>query len=461
MKALPLFFGAVVLVVMAVRALAPPDFGMKSLPLSDIAYPDGEPGGVVVLLSDADGWSRQEEAASDALAQNGAVVVGVDLPDYYAALSAEDVSDTGCLYLVSDIEELSRQIHREQEIASYHQPVVTGIGAGGALALAIAAQTPPSTIAQTLAVDPLASIPLSKILCTPAGKLPVDGGMRYGLTQGDLPNPVRVVFSAGADAAGRAHVDGLKTSHEGIDIENTAQAGIEALRAATGSALDSLRQKTSPLDLPLVPVDTVATRNTLAIVYSGDGGWRDIDQKLAAYLSSDGIPVVGVDALRYFWTEKTPQQTANDLSRIIATYRKRWNVEHVVLIGYSFGANILPATYRLLPQADRDTVRLVSMLALSHQADFEIAVTGWLGYSGMGKYGDPADDLALMEPHKIQCIYGLAEDDTACPAVAAYSGADIRARPGGHHFDGDYRALNRLIVDRLDALNAAEIQPSF
>ncbi len=422
--------------------------GIVSLPTSRIVYPEGEEAGIVLLLSDAGGWSEREEQLSETLAGDGAVVVGIDLPDYHAALAEEE---RDCLYLVSDIEELSRRIHRDRGMATYRAPVVAGIGAGGALALAIAAQTPSSTIGATIAVDPDASIALSKILCTPAEKQVVDGGMAYGLTAGALPNPVRVSFSPRAGAAGRGHVEALRRTHPDIAVAESREDAVPTLLAAVRAGIGQMAAG-GALDLPIVPIEARPTRDTMAIIYSGDGGWRDIDQKLGAYLQEEGVPVVGVDALRYFWREKTPEQTAADLSRIIETFRKRWNVEHVMLIGYSFGANILPATYRVLPQADRETVKLVSLLALSHQADFEIAVTGWLGYAGAGKYGDPVDDLAAMEPGRIQCIYGLEEKDTACPSVAEIPGADVRSRPGGHHFDGDYRALNGQILERLDEL---------
>lgn len=421
-----------------------------SLPTSRISDPQVKEKGIVVLLSDGDGWGAQEDSMSDALTADGAVVVGVDLPDYYAELGEEK---RDCLYLVSDIEELSRQIHRDREMTTYRPPLVAGIGAGGSLALAIAAQTPFSTIGATLAVDPEPSIPLSKILCTPAPKIRVDGGMSYGLTEGALPNAVDVVFTPEAGEGGRDHVDDLKRSHPGIEVIAQDEVSEDALLTVSRSMLTAAATNGSPLDLPIVPIESAPTRNTMAIIYSGDGGWRDIDQKLGAHLQDEGIPVVGVDALRYFWNEKTPEQTAADLSRIIATYRERWQVENVVLIGYSFGANILPATYRRLPESDRQAVRLVSLLALSHQADFEIAVTGWLGYTGAGKHGDPVDDLSGVEPNKIQCIHGVEEEDSACPAVEEIAGTDVESRKGGHHFDGDYEALTRLIVDRLDRLS--------
>ncbi|TWF57108.1 virulence factor family protein [Neorhizobium alkalisoli] len=457
MKLLPIIVGCLTIASFVANADCETYSELASLPTSLIAYPDENASGIVILLSDEDGWTDDEEDMSDALVAEGAVVVGVDLPDYYASLSAEE---RDCLYLVSDIEEISRRIHRDRNMPIYHQPLVAGIGAGGALALAIAAQTPPSTIAGTLAINPKADIALQKILCTPAKKTPVEGGMAYGLTDGPLPNPVRVVFGPQADEAGRAHVGELRAAHADIETADaatdpgTAVTAPELLLRDLVVMLRHQRDASTPLDLPIIPLDTVAAHDTMAIIYSGDGGWRDIDRKLAAYLVEDGIPVVGVDALRYFWTEKGPEATAADLSRIIDTYRKRYRVGHVVLIGYSFGANILPATYRALPEADRKMVSLISLLALSHQADFEIAVTGWLGYAGAGKHGDPVEDLKAIEPFKIQCVYGIKEEDTACPDVQAIAGAQVLARNGGHHFDGDYKAIERLIVERLKTLVA-------
>jgi len=451
MKLLPIIFAGITLVAAIVNIVSDPPLKTKSLPTDRISFPDGKPTGIVVLLSGGEGWTDREEQTSDALTSNGALVVGVDIRDYYQALEKER---DDCLYLVSDIETVSHQLHRSAGIVNYHPPVVAGIGDGATLALAIAAQTPDSTIAETLAIDPRTTIPLSTILCTPAPKTPVPGGTVYGLTEGDLPNPVRVVFSPAADAAGRLHAEDLKTVHPAIEFRQTAQGADVALLENASGIVRRLSHSASPLNLPIVPIHATPKHDTMAIIYSGDGGWRDIDQQLGAYLKEEGIPVVGVDALRYFWSERTPEQTAVDLSHIIKSYRKRWNVDNVLLIGYSFGANVLPATYRLLPEADKQAISLVSLLAPSHHADFEIDVSGWLGFTGTGKYGDPVDDLREVEPSKIQCIYGLKEKDSACPAIQEIRGAQVLAREGGHHFDGDYRALNRLIVDRAVALMA-------
>ena len=269
MKLLPIIFAGITLVAAIVNIVSDPPLKTKSLPTDRISFPDGKPTGIVVLLSGGEGWTDREEQTSDALTTNGALVVGVDIRDYYQALEKER---DDCLYLVSDIETVSHQLHRSAGIVNYHPPVVAGIGDGATLALAIAAQTPDSTIAETLAIDPRTTIPLSTILCTPAPKTPVPGGTVYGLTEGDLPNPVRVVFSPAADAAGRLHAEDLKAVHPAIEFRQTAQGADVALLENASGIVRRLSHSASPLNLPIVPIHATPKHDTMAIIYSGDGG---------------------------------------------------------------------------------------------------------------------------------------------------------------------------------------------
>jgi type IV secretory pathway VirJ component len=199
-------------------------------------------------------------------------------------------------------------------------------------------------------------------------------------------------------------------------------------------------------DLPITELDATEAGPYFAIIYSGDGGWRDLDKQIGEYLAHHGVPVVGIDCLRYFWTKKTPEQIADDLRAIIEHYRVKWHRDEVLLIGYSFGANILPFALSRLPERLRNRVRLVSLLGLSQSADFVVHVTGWLG-------ADPAPDalpvmpeLARIDLRKVQCVYGVEEKDSGC-AVPSMAAAERIETPGGHHFGGDYAALAGRILD--------------
>jgi type IV secretory pathway VirJ component len=422
-----------------------PAFDTGMIPSTHILLPDGDLNASVFLISGAAGWGEAEETQAKALVEKGAAVVGIDFPAYIKALSADD---DDCVYMISDIESLAQQIQRSVGNSNYHLPIVAGIGEGGALALAMISQSPVSTIGGAVAVDPLAGIPLKKELCTPVSKTPSNGRTIYGFLDGELPAPVTVLFSSAADKAGRDHVTALDKIHDDMDVQDVSVSASEALTQTLSDHIDAAGDNSDPLGLPLSVLETKPTMNTMAIIYSGDGGWRDLDKEVGGVLQSKGIPVIGVDSLRYFWSERKPQETADDLARIIETYRHQWKIKHVLLIGYSFGADLLPATYNLLPDDDKARVAQISLLALSREVDYEVSVTGWLGVAGGGDSGDSIKDIAKIDPKLIQCVYGTDEDDDPCPTLKD-KGVETIAIDGGHHFDEDYEALAERIITGL------------
>lgn len=215
---------------------------------------------------------------------------------------------------------------------------------------------------------------------------------------------------------------------------------IEELQALIGPA------SSLSLPLPVVEVPATGSNETVTLFYSGDGGWRDLDRTVAEEMAKQGYPVVGVDALRGFWSRKTPERAADDLARTLEHYRKAWGVKTFVLAGYSFGADILPAIYNRLPPADQESVRMLVLLAVSREADFEIHVSGWLGKDSSGSSITP--ELARLPKNKIFCVYGQKEKaETACTDLANTQ-ANLLELPGGHHFDEDYPKLTRLILEK-------------
>lgn len=51
----------------------------------------------------------------------------------------------------------------------------------------------------------------------------------------------------------------------------------------------------------------------MAVLITGDDGWADIDRDIAAGLTQKGIAVVGLNALKYFWTARTPHGVAGGM----------------------------------------------------------------------------------------------------------------------------------------------------
>lgn len=198
--------------------------------------------------------------------------------------------------------------------------------------------------------------------------------------------------------------------------------------------------------LPVIEVPAAQASDTVTLFYSGDGGWRDLDRDVAAQMAQRGYPVVGIDALRYFWQHKSPQQGAADLSRLMQTYREKWGARHFVLAGYSFGADVLPAFYNQLPAADQQQVQAILLLALARSGSFEIEVQGWLGKAG-GEAAT-APELLKLPAAKVLCVYGSEEAaESGCTLPKAPG--ELLQLPGGHHYDGDYPALAERLLQGI------------
>jgi type IV secretory pathway VirJ component len=198
--------------------------------------------------------------------------------------------------------------------------------------------------------------------------------------------------------------------------------------------------------MPVVEVPAAGSNHTVTLFYSGDGGWRDLDMQVADEMAKHGYPVVGVDAMRYFWQHKSPEQASQDLSQLMQLYRQKWGAEHFVLAGYSFGADVLPALYNRLPPRDQQDVSAVLLLALARSASFEIEVQGWLGKAGQEAPTGP--ELSQLPASKVLCVYGVKDLDSSGCSQAP--GEQLQL-PGGHHFDEDYPALTARLLKAIQA----------
>jgi type IV secretory pathway VirJ component len=216
--------------------------------------------------------------------------------------------------------------------------------------------------------------------------------------------------------------------------------GMLPARGAAGTAL------VSDMPLTLIPTTVRSRSDIMAVIYSGDGGWVGIDQGIAQHLAAAGIPVVGVDSLSYFWSPRTPEGTAADLSRVISAFSSRWHRPRVMLIGYSFGADTLPFTVGRLDPATRSRIVSLTLLGLSATADFQFHLSSWLDIpSSQAMQTVPA--IMELRGLVIKCVRGKTEKGSACPAIPRGISQNYVV-PGNHHFNRNTLLLTRIILSR-------------
>jgi type IV secretory pathway VirJ component len=195
----------------------------------------------------------------------------------------------------------------------------------------------------------------------------------------------------------------------------------------------------------------------VAIIYSGDGGWQDLDKTIGEWMAAQDIHVVGVSTIKAFWTAREPKQVAADIEKLIADADPTGALP-VMLIGYSFGADVLPFAWPLLDAKTQARIRLFALLAPEKQTEFHVSVVGWLGIKG-GSHS-VIDAIKALPPDPVLCVFGIEEiDDTPCKPETL-PGMEIVHTPGEHHFDEDYPKLGQTILDAFDARKPGVLEDS-
>lgn len=424
--------------------------------------PTGEVKGFALLLSGNAGWDSAAQTLAETLVAQGTMVAGIDTTKLIANLEADPAK---CVQPDGDMENLSRFVQAYEKLPTYFPPIVVGQGSGAALAYAMSAQAPATRFGGLLTVDFCPQLAMRKPFCTGEGMhftQAKDGASLALLAAKKMDHPWIALQDSNApqtpaQCAPKA-TQGFLSAVPGTEITNVtlpkklddASAPWLTPYKTAFSKLNAERPAAPPpppatiADLPVIEVPTKGSGDTFAILLSGDGGWAGLDRDVAAALSRAGVPTVGVDSLRYFWTKRTPASLTNDMDRLIRYYLTAWKKSKVLMIGYSQGADVMPFVMNRLPAATRQHVPLAVMMGLGKKAAFEFQVTNWLTSPSNGLPIQPEVDR--MAPGIGLCIYGAEEKDSSCPTLDPMHMKLVKL-PGGHHFDGDYDKLARIIME--------------
>jgi type IV secretory pathway VirJ component len=96
-----------------------------------------------------------------------------------------------------------------------------------------------------------------------------------------------------------------------------------------------------------------------------------------------------------------------------------------------------------LSSATRSHIGLTAVMGMSEHALFEFHMSSWVSDDNSGPATLPEVDRISGVP--VLCIYGEDETDTLCPKLDPRNATIVKLK-GGHHFDGDYANLARIIL---------------
>jgi type IV secretory pathway VirJ component len=202
-------------------------------------------------------------------------------------------------------------------------------------------------------------------------------------------------------------------------------------------------------DIKGLPLNWTAPKGThshyVAIMLTGDGGFADLFTKVADELAAQGIGVAGFNSRSWLSPKKSPDQTAAAVSRVIRAAMQRYGGDSVVIVGYSRGADMAPFVASRLDEPLRRVLGGVAMIGLGTKASFEYHFTDLFKDTVRPEDIPILPELEKLRGLNIACVYGSDEKSSAC-RDAPVGLLHVDEREGGHHLDGDYKALGEWVL---------------
>jgi type IV secretory pathway VirJ component len=421
-----------------------------------------QPTHVVLFVSGDGGWNQGVVDMAANLAGMDALVAGIDITHYLRELEA---SPEKCSYPAADFEALSQFLQHKNGYAHYVKPVLVGYSSGATLVYALLAQAPPTTFKGAISLGFCPDLPLTREFCKGSGLEQGPGPRGKGISfrpARELAVPWIALQGTIDQVCDPASTEKFVKQVPGATLVMLPKVGhgysvpknwLPQFRDAftrVVTAPDATEpapvQVASLADLPLVELGAPgAGATSFAVLWTGDGGYGVTDKGIATELAQNGIPVVVLNSLHYFWKPKTPEETASDLGRILQHYHALWNSSRAIVIGYSHGADVLPFAVNGLAPDSRAIVAELVLLGIGPFADFDFHVGDWLHEGRRATSRPVLPELEKLRGLRMICFYGTDDKETLGPTLDPTLVESIPIATG-HRFGSDYRPIVERIL---------------
>ncbi len=187
-----------------------------------------------------------------------------------------------------------------------------------------------------------------------------------------------------------------------------------------------------------------ASRLPLVVYITGDGGFNAFSIGICNSMNKSGYEISAINAKSYFYDKKTPNQTAKDISTYLDKRLSGRENQQIILLGYSFGADVAPFIVNILPATIKS--KLVSVILLSPETttDFEIH---WMDmvWTNKKRSMNVVAEINKMTVPKTTTIFGNSENDFPVKDIKIKN-YNNHILPGGHHFDGNTDEVAKTII---------------
>jgi type IV secretory pathway VirJ component len=202
---------------------------------------------------------------------------------------------------------------------------------------------------------------------------------------------------------------------------------------------------TNMKDLPLETSQFKGSQNDLVIYLTGDGGWNSFSQKLKQEFEKRGYGVVSLNSRKYFWNGKSPEAFARDIEKISNYFIKSWEKASLIIVGYSFGADVASFLPGLLTTELQNKIKKIALLSPSASTDFKVRLSDLLSINDDAQRKFKVGSEIEKNKLRMACIFGQEENLFLKNSLSENDSLKIYQLPGGHHYNDNFSLLMETI----------------
>lgn len=197
----------------------------------------------------------------------------------------------------------------------------------------------------------------------------------------------------------------------------------------------------------------VRPRPLATVYFSGDMGLRfGMGPAITKALAAQNIPVIGMNSSTLFARHRSRAEVDSIVAQAVRDALARSQADRVILIGQSFGSDVLGTGIAHLPVDLRPRIAMLILVVPGQSVFFRADPTNIL-YHGKADWR-AIDAMRSVTWVPVTCIYGTLETDSLCPLLGGPRISRIPL-PGGHFLGRDSERVIRVILNAIRPVASA------
>lgn len=203
-------------------------------------------------------------------------------------------------------------------------------------------------------------------------------------------------------------------------------------------------------DLPAQKVRNPPPSDIAIILLSGDMGFKvGLGPRIAQGLADKGFAVTGVSSLVHFRKARKPAEITRYVEDAMAHATAATGARRYILVGQSFGSDMLHVGLDTLPPAWRRKIALVAMVVPTDTVYYHIS-------PGETFEWETPDAMAIETARRLNwvpalCVQGHDETNSLCPMLHQPNVERV-VLPGAHSLDHNDRAVVAILERKIRAV---------